>query len=188
MQSQALRDCLMAARVTQLAAAGRMWDDTSTEPQGVVARAARAMAAVSKSLPVVVVIDDADCFEPELAVTLVENLIERHDSQVLVVAVANPTSPLASDLISESLSGQVHMAEADADMGYWARTELAAELSPSMPAIAVRRLGQRTRTFAEVFVAVSADRLADLNPGSSQATVLAIVDEVIDAQITREAP
>jgi hypothetical protein len=39
-----------------------------------------------------------------------------------------------------------------------------------------------------VFAAVSADRLADLNPGSSQATVLAMVDEVIDTQIAREAP
>ena len=228
LQSQALRDRLMAARVTHQAAellgadrlggavqvdlsvgalvvsprvgstallagigvgaAGRMWDDTPTGQQGVVARAARAVAGVSKSLPVVVVIDDADRLEPGLTVTLVENLIERHDGQVLVVAAANPASPLASDLISQSLSGLVHVAEADADMSYWARTELAAELSPSMPAIAVRRVGQRTRTFAEVFVAASADCLADLNPDSGQAIVLAMVDEVIDAQITREAP
>ncbi len=57
--------------------AGRVWDDSPAGHEGVVARAARSVAAVSVSVPVAVIIDDIDQLEPELAVTLVENLIGR---------------------------------------------------------------------------------------------------------------
>jgi hypothetical protein len=40
---------------------------------GALARTARAVAAVSVSAPVVVIVDDADCLDRALAVTMVEN-------------------------------------------------------------------------------------------------------------------
>jgi tetratricopeptide (TPR) repeat protein len=182
-----------AALLTGVAvgAAGRVWDDTPAGQEGALARAARAVAARSVSVPVVVLIDDADQLEPELAVTLVENLIERHDGQVLVVATADPGNDLVSVLTSRArfglTEGRVQRADADPDMGYQARADLAAELSPRLPVIATHRIAQRTRTFADVFAVASAERLAELDR-SAETTVLATVDQVIDAKIKRASP
>jgi len=46
-------------------AAGNAWDGSPAGQEGAVARAARAVSAVSVSVPVVVIIDDADCLEPD---------------------------------------------------------------------------------------------------------------------------
>jgi len=73
-------------------------------------------------------------------------------------------------------------------MDFQARIDLAAELCPDLPAVAVRRIGQRTRTFAEVFAVVSAERLAELNAQGDDAAIVAVVDEVIDAQVNRSPP
>ena len=83
-------------------AAGKVWDDSLAGQEGMVAKLARAVAAVSVSVPVVVIIDDADRLEPDLAVVLVENLIGRIDGQVLVVAAVNPGGDLMSALTSRA--------------------------------------------------------------------------------------
>ncbi len=172
-------------------AAGREWDASPAGQEGAVARAARAIAALSVSLPVVVMIDDADRIEPRLAVMLVESLIERHDGQVLVIAAAAADSVLVSGLASGAqyglTAGRAHKAEADADMGYEARAELAAELCPALPAIAARRIGQRTRTFADVFAVAGSDRLAELAAGTAESAAVAAADDMIDA-LTLQAP
>ncbi|MGO8980752.1 MAG: hypothetical protein ACLP70_11700 [Streptosporangiaceae bacterium] len=153
----------LAAAVSLLragVAAARPRDDSQAGQHGIVARAARAAAAVSASEPVVAIIDDADCLEPGLAVTLIENLIEHHDSRVLVVAAVDPGGGLASALTSRArhgtTAGRVHRAAADPRMGYQSRADLAAELCPSLPAAAVQRIARRTRTFAEVFAIAGA--------------------------------
>jgi hypothetical protein len=144
--------------------AGRAEDDGPAGENGAVARAARAVAAVSASAPVVVLIDDADSLEPDLAVTLIEKLIDRHDSRVLVVAAVNPGSGLASALTSRAryglTAGRVHRAGADPRMGYKSRADLAGELCPALPPAAIQRIARRTRTFAEVFAAAGSVRLA----------------------------
>ena len=103
-------------------AAGRVWDDTVAGQDGGLARLARAVAAVSVSLPVVVVIDDADSLETALAVTLAENLVERHDGQVLVVAAADPGGELIPALTSRAAygltAGRFVRAEAEPGMDY----------------------------------------------------------------------
>jgi hypothetical protein len=148
-------------------------DDSPDGENGAVARAARAVAAVSASAPVVVMIDDADFLEPGLAVTLTENLIDHHDSRVLVVAAVDPGSALASALTSRARSGKtegrVHRAGADPRMGYKSRADLAGELCPRLPAAAARRIAWRTRTFAEVFAAAGAERPAEALQASPQA-------------------
>jgi len=48
-------------------AAGKAWDNSLAGQEGMVAKLARAVAAVSVSVPVVVIIDDADRLEPDLA-------------------------------------------------------------------------------------------------------------------------
>ncbi len=48
-------------------AAGKAWDGSPAGEEGAVARAARAVAAVPVSVPVVVIIDDADRLDPGLA-------------------------------------------------------------------------------------------------------------------------
>ena len=115
-----------------------------------------------------VIIDDADCLDVGLAVALVENLTARHDGQVLIVAVVEPGSALPGAFRSQVrrgvTSGLVYVAEADPDMGYESRLELARELRPGLPDAAARRIAQRTATFAEVFAVAAAPGLADIGP------------------------
>ena len=80
------------------AAAGGVADDSPASENGAAARAGRVVAAVSASAPVVVLIDDADYLEPGLAVTMIENLIDHHDSRVLVVAAVDLGSDLEAAL------------------------------------------------------------------------------------------
>jgi tetratricopeptide (TPR) repeat protein len=157
-----------------------------------VAKLARAVAAVSVSVPVIVIIDDADQLEPDLAVVLVENLIERIDGRVLVVAAVDSSSDLESALTSRATygltEGRVRTVDANPDMDYQARVGLTAELCPNLPAAAIRRIGQRTETFAEVFAVASAERLAELDSPGDDAAIVTVVDEVIDAQVNRAPP
>ena len=88
------------------AAAGGVADDCPASENGATARAARVVAAVSASAPALVVIDDADYLEPGLAVTLIENLIDHHDSRVLVVAAVDLGSDLAAALTSAPGTGR----------------------------------------------------------------------------------
>jgi hypothetical protein len=53
---------------------GQGVDDSPAGQSGAVARAARAVAETSEAVPVVVLIDDADLLDRDLAVTLLENL------------------------------------------------------------------------------------------------------------------
>jgi Tetratricopeptide repeat len=172
-------------------AVGR-WDDSPAGQEGPVARLARAVAATSASVPVVVVIDDADQLEPDLAVLLVENLIERVAGHVLVVAVVNLDGDLMSALMSRSAygltEGRVRRVDVDPGMDHQARVDLAAELCPNLPGAATRRIGQRTRTFTEVFAVASAERLGEVDAHGDDAVSVAIVDEVINAYVNRDPP
>jgi hypothetical protein len=173
-------------------AAGKVWDDSLTGQEGMVAKLARAVAAVSMSVPVVVIIDDADRLELDLAVILVENLIGRIDGQVLVVAAVNPGEDLMSALTSRAAygltEGRVRTVDADPGMDYQARVDLAVELCPNLPGAAIRRVGQRTRTFAEVFAVASAERLAGLDAQTDDAAIVEVADQVIDAKVNRAPP
>ena len=147
------------------AAAGGVTDDRPTSENGAAARAARVVAAVSASAPVVVALDDADYLEPGLAVTMIENLIEHHDSRVLVVAAVDLGSDLAAALTSRARhgksAGRVHRADADPRMGSRSRAELAGELSPHLTPAEAERLARQTQTFAEVFAAARPGPLPD---------------------------
>lgn len=137
--------------------AGVAADDCPASENGAAARAARAVAAVSAAAPTLVVIDDADHLEPGLAVTVIENLIDHHDSRVLAVAAVDLGSDLASALTSRArygpTAGRVHRAVADPRMGRRSRAELAEELSPHLTAAEADHLARQTRTFGEIFAA-----------------------------------
>jgi AAA ATPase domain len=145
------------------AAAGGVPDDCPVSENGAAARAARVVAAVSASAPALVVIDDADYLEPGLAVTMIENLIDHHDSRVLVVAAVDLGSDLAAALTSRArygpTAGRMHRAGADPRMGYQSRAELACELSPHLATAQARQLARQTRTFAEIFAAARPEPL-----------------------------
>jgi hypothetical protein len=159
-----------------------------------LARTARAVAETSVQVPTVVIIDDADCLDENLAVTLIENLAARHDGHVLVVAAVSPGGSLQRALVSRArqgiTEGLVHVADADADpaMGYEPRTELVRELCPHLPDAAVRRIGRATATFADVFAVVSAPRLAEITAGEDEARLLEVVDAVAGARLRRPDP
>ena len=136
-------------------------DDCPASENGVAARAAQAVAAVSTSAPVLVAIDDADYLEPGLAVAVIENLIDHDDSRVLVVPVVDLGSDLAAALTSRArygrTAGRVHRAVADPRMGRRSRAELAAELSPHLTAVEAEHLARQTQTFAEIFATARPD-------------------------------
>ena len=173
-------------------AAGNAWDGSPAGEAGAVARAARAVAAVSVSVPVVVIIDDADLLEPDLAVTLIRNLAGRHDGQVLVVAAAGPGSDLEASFphLRPGLSCSGGLTAQKRQTRAWATgpgPSWPRELHPELPAAAVERIARRTRTFADVFAVAAADRLAELAQETG-AAVLAGVDAVVDASLDRAKP
>jgi hypothetical protein len=145
------------------AARGGVADDSPASENGVAARAAQVVAAVSASAPTLVVIDDADHLETSLAVTVIENLIDHQDSQVLVVAAVDLGSDLAAALTSRArygrTAGRVHRAHTDPRMGYQSRAELVDELSPHLTTAQAERLARETRTFAEIFAAARSQPL-----------------------------
>jgi hypothetical protein len=142
---------------------GGLADGTAADANGAAARAAQVVAAVSASAPTLVVIDDADYLEPSLALTVIENLIDQHDSQVLVVAAVDLASDVAAALTSRArygpTAGRVHRADADPRMGYQSRAELAGQLSPHLTTAQAQRLARQTRTFAEIFAAARSHSL-----------------------------
>ena len=169
-------------------ATGNAWDGSPAGQQGAVARAARNLAAVSVSVPVVVIIDDADYLDPGLAITMTENLAGRYRGQVLVVAAAQPGSALESGLFSDSryeLLGRVIKADADPDMSYTSRADLVREISPGLAATATERIARRTQNFRDVFAVAAAGKLAELTQETGPA-LLDGVDAVIDATLARE--
>src|SRR5262249_18025498 len=137
---------------------------------GVAARAARVIAAVSASAPVAVIIDDADALEEGLAIAVIENLIDYYDGRGLVVAAVDIGSDLAAGLTPPArhgrTTGRVHRADTDPRMGFTSRAELASELSPHLGAAGARQVARQTRTFAEVFAAARSRTL----PGAIEGT------------------
>ena len=178
---------LTSLAVTAAGNARKEWDASPSGQQGAVARAARAVAAVSVAAPVLVTVDDAELLDLGLAVTMIENLASRHDGQVLVVAMITLGSDLEGALFSPGryeLLGRVHKADADPDMSYGARAALAREAGPDLPDVAIERIAGRTRNFAEVFATCGAAKLADLAQEAG-AALLAAVDTVINATLER---
>ena len=116
-------------------AAGNAWDISFAGQQGMVARAARAVAAVSARAPVAVTIDDADRLDPDLADVMIDNLVSRHDGRVMVMAVVGPQSQLAEGLRAEGrygLLGRVQKVDADPQMNAQAREALVREMCPRL--------------------------------------------------------
>ncbi len=173
-------------------AAGNAWDSSAAGQQGDLARAARALAAVSVAAPVAVVIADADRLDLDLAVVMIENLVGRPDGRVLVIVVTEPHSALADQLGATHrywLVGRVRVAEADPAMGHSERADLVRELCPWLPAAGINRIARRTRDFAEVFAVCAAGRLTDLADGSNPVEVADVVDVVIEAcRVPEEVP
>ena len=186
----------MAAQVSLLlaplgaTAVQNAWDASPAGQQGVLARAARAVAAVSAEVPVTVLLDDAGRFDVGLATLMIDNLAGRLDGQVLVVAAVHPGSELAAELRASDrygLAGRVVRAEADPDMSAASRAALARELRPGLPGSAIERIGQRTASFAEVFTVAAEERLTDATTADGPSAVH-IVDTVIDAVLARGTP
>jgi hypothetical protein len=117
------------------AAAGGAADDRPAAEDGAAARAARVVAAVSESAPVAVLIDHADCLDPGMAVTVIENLIRHHSARVLVVAAVDPGSDLAAALTSRAQRGptvgRVHRAAASPRTGDWPAVPASCESEPA---------------------------------------------------------
>lgn len=174
-----------------LGAVARVREDSPAGDSGAVARAARAVAALSVKVPVVVIVDDADLLDPGLARAMIAALARRYDGRVLVVAAARPDCDLVTGLFKDArpdLVGRVRKADADPSMEYADRVGLARELLPGLPGGAVERIGWRTATFGEVFSVAAADKVTGLGPGIAAGEAVAAADAVIDAVLDRAVP
>jgi Tetratricopeptide repeat len=174
-------------------AAGKAWDDSPAGQDGALARTARAVAAESAGVPVLVIIDDADYLDEAVTLSLIDNLVTRHNGHVLVVAAVDPAGSLHRSLVSRTrqrMTGDVvRVAEANPDMGYAARANLALELCPHLPRKAGRRIARVTATYSEVFAVAAAPRIAEASSaGDNEAALLAVVDEVAGARLRGPAP
>jgi hypothetical protein len=181
----------MLAAQEAVTAAGNLRDVSQAGQVGALARAARSASQVSAQVPVVVLIDDADCLDLDMALALLESLTFRDDGMMLVVVAASPDGALAKALGKGdrvSLAGRVFTADADPDMGPPARTDLVRELCPRLDDGLARRIGQRTATFAEVFAVTTTGPIARLRPSGDPAGTAAVVDAVIDAVLRRPEP
>ena len=166
-------------------AAGNLRDASDAGQMNALARLARSAAQVSAKVPVVILVDDADCLDLDLALVLLENLTFRDDGRMLVVAAADPQSPLATALRKGDRARQarrVSAVDVDPDMSPQSRMALARELCPGLDDALARRIGQRTATFAHVFaVAATTERAEGLSAGGDHAGALTAIDAVIDA-------
>jgi hypothetical protein len=173
-------------------AGGKAWDASPAGQDGAVARAARAVAATSARVPVVVIIDDADCLDEGLALAMIGNLAARQDGHVLVVAAVDPGGALKPALTGAARAGVapglVHVADADPDMGFGARSALARTLRPGLPEAAVRRIARGTVTFNDVFAVAAAPRLAEVGAAVDEAEIVAAVDTVLAARLDGPGP
>jgi hypothetical protein len=170
-----------------LAAAGNLRDASEAGQVAALARAARAAAQVAAQVPVVVLIDDADYLDLDLALTLLESLTFRDDGMMLVVAAVNPDGALVRTLRKGdrySLARRVFTVDVNPEMSPQARTALVRKLRPGLDDALARWIGQRTATFAEVFAVVS----AELRPSLDPACAAAVVDAVIDVVLRRPEP
>jgi hypothetical protein len=174
-----------------LSALGKAADDGPAGEAGAVAKAARATAAVSVHVPVVVVMDDADLLDAGLARTMITALAGRPDGRVLVVAAASPSCDLVTGLLKDpgaDLAVRVRKAEASPKMDYPERLDLAQELLSWLPDALVERAARRTGTFADLFRVAGAERLAELDAGAPVEDSIEVMDAVIDALLERGAP
>ena len=174
-------------------AAGKAWDDSPAGQDGALARTARAVAAVSVQAPVMVIIDDADCLDEGLAVTLVENLTARQGSQVLIIAVVDPGSALPAALRSRVRRGP--------DRAAWSMTRRRTRTWAMSPALSWRAScartcpmplpgGSRSAPPRSPRCSPSPRRrgLAEIEPGADEDAVLALVDAAVSARLARPAP
>ena len=172
--------------------AGNLQDASAAGQMSSLARLARSAAQLSAKVRVVVLIDDADCLDLDLALALLANLTFRDDGQMLIVAAAAPQGPLAEVLRKSDRpwpAGRVFAVGVDpkrrreagiADMGPESRIELVRELCPGLDDALARRIGRRTATFADVFAVATSERIAELRDGADVASAQAAVDAVID--------
>ena len=162
-------------------AAGKAWDDSPAGADGALARTARAVAETSTDTPVIILIDDADHLDHDIALTLTDNLAARHNSHVLIAAAVDPAGDLKQALLTRArqglTEGLVHVADASPDMSHDSRLALAAELCPHLPDTVLRRIARVTATFADVFAVTAVPRLSHPDD-EDEAQLLAAVDAI----------
>jgi hypothetical protein len=172
-------------------AVGNVRDTSQAGQVGMLARAARSAAQLSARVPVMALIDDADRLDLDVALVLLESLMFREDGKLLIVAATDPDGQLAKELLAGGrpwTAGRVFAMDLEPEMGVVSRTDLARELCKELDDGLVRRIGRRTATFADVYRVTSADRIAEIGPGTDPAVAQAVVDTAIDMIMRRPEP
>jgi len=164
----------------------------AAEASRATAQAARLGLRVARfsadQLPVVLAVDDAECFDGPLLDRFVTGLIEAVHGRVLVVVACDPGDPNAHELLRSGRLGtaadRIHRMEVDPVMKYDHRLALAQELVPEWPPVALERLADRTGTYAQVFEVASCAGADDVRTSDDPA---ALVDALIGAVQASEA-
>ena len=170
---------------------GNLWDASQTGQMGMLAKTARSAAQLSAKIPVVVLVDDADRLDLRVALVLLENLMFRHDGKMLVVTAADPHSDLAGTLLTSEhpwMVRRVHAVDVNPDMDEAARTELARKLCPQLDEGLAERIGQRTKTFADVHRVAASDQITELGEGTDPVIAQTVVSTVVGMIMQRPEP
>jgi tetratricopeptide (TPR) repeat protein len=179
---------LPASLLLELASSAR--DRTRAGQLADVARMAHAMASYSISLPVAVLVDDAELLDPDLVGRLAFTLLDRTRSNALVVVTAAPEAALLRRFSPSEPYGprweRIGSVDVDPSMEESARRRLIEAATDGWPAVAVDRLVVRTRTFADIWGVLSLPAAADvlqLTDGEQQVRLVDnLASQVIDAR------
>jgi hypothetical protein len=166
-----------------LGAATEAFDRSAAGPVSRAGRLGEVIARVSAGLPVAVVIDDADVLDARIAVGLVRPLVERLDSQVLVIAAVDREGSELTGRLSDpagpvTLQGRAHQLEVHAGMDELDRLRLVEELAPAWPLAARVRLAARSQTFEEVDAVLSDPGAGAVATAGSDTVAAEVVDNL----------
>jgi tetratricopeptide (TPR) repeat protein len=174
-----------------LSVLGKSRDFSRSGPLAKSRRLASRIARVSSSLVTVVVVDDLDRIDPELAVIFVRCLLERPDGRVLVAASLEPESDVARLLLSIDSLGMVRerirTVDVPAAMGPVERRDLADDLLGRVPVGIRERVAERSQTFADVFAVASTPAVNDLVDILDEAEAIGRIDRIFDAVVRETA-
>ncbi len=172
-----------------LGAAGKLREGTKAGVLDKVHRSAESVSRVSRDVPVVVLIDDLDRLDLDVATTLIETLIDRYDGHVLITATAPPNSPIIKHLLRTERYGpakeRVLAATFDPGQHRSARFDLARELLPDQPVEVAEHFARRTDTYGALFDVLATDAAADL---AHTFDPVALLDRIIDHAAPAAAP
>ncbi|MEA2704149.1 MAG: hypothetical protein QOD63_2094 [Actinomycetota bacterium] len=147
-----------------------------------VARLAHGLANYSQSLPLAVLIDDAEILDPRLVARLVFAILDDVHSNALVVAATAPGAAVLARFDPPEPYGprweRIGYLDVDPTMDEPARRRLVEAMAPAWPPPAVDRLASRAKSYSDVWVVLGLAAAADVAGAGGDDEQRTLIDEL----------